>query len=182
MPMTTVQLILESDMPPELDASIRQLLVTCFSKDAGFFSGSRAWHGSAPEFSAVIVDEGRLIAHLGVVQRRITVGGAAADVAGVQNVAVLPERRGRGLSRTMLAPAMDEALRRGLDYGLLFCEPKTVPIYARCGWSTLPDQSVVRVDSDGLEKPLLPGNLSMWRPLAKPVFPPGAVHLGGNDW
>ncbi len=180
--MAAVQLVNEHDLAPELDASIRQLLVTCVPKDAQFFSHSRAWHGSPPSFSAVVIEAEELIAHLGVVQRRITIGGAPARVAGVQNVAVLPDRRGQGLTRKMLAAAMDEALERGLDYGLLFCEPKTVPVYARCGWLELPDQPVVRVDSDGLEKPLLPGNLSMWLPLAKQAFPAGTVHLGGNDW
>ncbi len=177
-----VQIVKEIDLAPDLDASIRQLLVTCFPKDAQFFAGSRAWHGSAPSFSAVVIEAEKLIAHLGVVERRITIGGVPAGVAGIQNVAVLPDHRGQGLTRQMLAAVMDEALQRGLDYGLLFCEPKTVPVYARCGWLELPDQPVVRVDSDGLEKPLLPGNLSMWLPLAKQAFPAGTVHLGGNDW
>lgn len=180
--MGAVQIIHESDLAPQLEASIRRLLVACFPKDAEFFSQSRAWHGSAPSLSAVVVDGERVIAHLGVVERRITVGGATAGVAGIQNAAVLPEHRGQGLCRRMLALAMDEALRRGLDYGLLFCDPKTAAVYARCGWRELPDRPVVRVDFDGREKPLPEGNLSMWFPLRKLVFPAGPVHLGGNDW
>lgn len=180
--MGTVQIIDESGLAPDLEASIRRMLVVCFPKDAAFFSQSRAWHGSAPSFSAVVVDGERVIAHAGVVERRVTAGGVPLDVAGIQNVAVLPEHRGTGLCRQVLGLAMDEALRRGLDCGLLFCEPKSVPLYARCGWLELPDLSVVRVDSDGLEKPLVEGNLTMWFPLAKQSFPAGAVHLRGNDW
>ena len=180
--MATVQLIDESDLAPDLEASIRRMLVMCFPKDARFFSHSRAWHGSPPSFSAVVVEGEEVIAHLGVVQRRITIGDAPADVAGIQNVAVLPEHRGKGLTRKMLTAAVDEALQRHLDYGLLFCEPKTIPVYARCGWLELPDQPLVRIDSDEQEKPLLPGNLPMWFPLAKRAFPAGTVHLGGNDW
>lgn len=130
----------------------------------------------------MVADGGEVIAHLGVVERRITAGCVSASVAGIQNAAVLPEHRGKGLCREMLALAMDEARRRGLDYGLLFCEPKTMPLYARCGWLELPNQPVVRVDCDGLEKPLPEGNLPMWFPLGKQVFPSGPVHLGGNDW
>ena len=180
--MVAVQTIDESGLPPDIEASIRRMLAVCFPKDAPFFSQSRAWHGSAPSFSAVAVDGDRVIAHAGVVQRRITVGGVPLDVAGIQNVAVLPEHRGKGLCRRMLARAMDAAFRRGLDCGLLFCETQSVPLYARCGWRKLPDRPVVRVDSDGLEKPLPQGNLPMWCPLAKQSFPAGTVHLRGNDW
>lgn len=180
--MGAVQLIDEGRLAPQLEASIRRMLVACFPKDAEFFSHSRAWHGSAPSLSAVVADGERVIAHLGVVERRITVGGVSASVAGIQNVAVLPEHRGQGLCRAMLAAAMDEARHRGLDCGLLFCERKGVPLYARCGWLELPNQPVLRIDSDGLEKPLPVGNLPMWFPLGKLVFPAGAVHLGGNDW
>lgn len=180
--METVQLINEQDLPANLEAAIRQTLVACFPKDTDFFSHSRAWHGSAPTFSAVILDNQEVIAHLGVVQRQVTIGGTPADVAGIQNVAVLPGYRGRGLCRAMLTAAMDEAKQRGLDYGILFCVADSVPLYARCGWRRLLDQNVVRVDTDGQEKPLVEGNLPMWLPLGKQEFPSGEIDLGGNDW
>jgi predicted N-acetyltransferase YhbS len=180
--METVRLVNEQDLPPDLEAAIRQTLVACFPKDTDFFSHSRAWHGSAPTFSAVVLDGKEVIAHLGVVQREVTIGGAPANVAGIQNVAVLPDHRGRGLCRAMLTAAMDEAKQRGLDYGILFCVADSVPLYARCGWKRLFDSPVVRVDLDGMEKPLVEGNLPMWLPLEKGEFPTGEVHLAGNDW
>jgi predicted acetyltransferase len=180
--MGSVQLINEQDLPPDLEAAIRQTLVACFAKDAEFFSHSRAWHGSAPTFSAVILNGTEVIAHLGVVQREVTIGGTPANVAGIQNVAVLPDHRGRGLCRAMLAVAMGEAKQRGLDYGILFCVADSVPLYARCGWKCLFDSPVVRVDTDGQEKPLVEGNLPMWLPLGKEEFPSGEIHLDGNDW
>ncbi len=180
--MEPVQLVDEQDLSPDLEAAIRQSLVTCFPKDADFFSHSRAWHGSAPTFSAVILNGTQVIAHLGVVQREVTIGSTPANVAGIQNVAVLPDHRGRGLCRAMLATAMDEARRRQLDYGILFCVAASVPLYTRCGWRRLLDTPVVRVDTDGQEKPLVEGNLPMWLPLGKEKFPTGEIHLGGNDW
>lgn len=180
--METVQLINEHDLPLDLEAAIRKTLVTCFPKDTSFFSHSRAWHGSAPAYSAVILNGPQVIAHLGVVQRLVTIGGTPANVAGIQNVAVLPDHRGRGLCRAMLTAAMDEARRRQLDYGILFCVANSVPLYARCGWRRLFDTPVVRVDTDGQEKPLVEGNLPMWLPLGKQDFPSGEIHLQGNDW
>ncbi len=180
--MGTVQIFDEQSLTPQVEAAIRQTLVKCFQKDAEFFSHSRAWHGSAPTFSAVVVEGDEVIAHLGVVERRVTVGGTLVDVAGLQNVCVLPEHRGRGFCREMLAAAMAEAKGRGVDFGLLFCVAATVPVYERSGWQRLLDRSVVRVDSDGREKALEEGNLPMWLPLGKRDFPVGEVHLGGNDW
>lgn len=180
--MDHVRIIDERELAADLEAAIRQALVTCFPKDAEFFSRSRAWHGSAPSFSALVAQDGKVIAHLGVVQRRITVGGSPVEVAGIQNVCVLDEHRGRGFCRKMLAAAMAEARSRGVDFGLLFCVAELVSVYERCGWKRLLDQPVVRIDSDGVEKPLVEGNLPMWVPLGKEEFPDGTVHLGGNDW
>lgn len=180
--MGTVQIVDERELTPQVEAAIRQALVKCFPKDAEFFSHSRAWHGSAPAFSAIVLECDEVIAHLGVVLRRVTVGGTPVEVAGIQNVGVLPEHRGRGLCREMLAAAMDEALRRDIDFGLLFCVAETIPVYERCGWQRLLDRPVVRVDSDSQEKPLVEGNLPMWLPLEKGEVPIGEIHLGGNDW
>ncbi len=180
--MGRVQIVDERELAADLEAAIRQTLVQCFPKDAEFFSDSRAWHGSAPSFSAVVVKGEQVIAHLGVVQRQVTAGGAPVAVAGIQNVCVLPDHRGHGLFREILAAAMAEALRREIDFGLLFSVAKQVPLYNRCGWQRLSDSPVVRVDLDSQEKPLVEGNLPMWFPLGKKKFPAGKIHLGGNDW
>lgn len=180
--MDHVRIIDEQELAPDLEAAIRQTLVTCFPKDAEFFSRSRAWHGSSPAFSALVAEDERVIAHLGVVQRRITVGGSPVEVAGIQNACVLDEHRGQGFCRETLAAATTEARSRGVDFGLLFCVAELVPVYERCGWKQLLDQPVVRIDSDGVEKPLEEGNLPMWLPLGADDFPRGTVHLGGNDW
>jgi len=180
--MGAIQIVDEPKLSPDLDAAIRRTLATAFPADAKFFSHSRAWHGSAPSFSAVVVQGEEVAAHLGVVRRRVIVGGAPVDVAGIQNVCVLPEYRGRGLCREILDAVMAEALQRGLDFGLLFCVAELIPLYVRCGWQRLQDRRVVRVDGDGRETPLVEGNLPMWYPLVKEVFPGGEVHLNGNDW
>ena len=180
--MGAIQIVDEPKLSPDLDVAIRRTLATAFPADAEFFSHNRAWHGSAPSFSALVVQGEEVTAHLGAVRRRVIVGGAPVDVAGIQNVCVLPEYRGQGLCREILDAVMAEALRRGFDFGLLFCVAELVPLYVRCGWRQLQDRLVIRVDSDGREKPLVKGNLPMWCPLVTKVFPDGEVHLNGNDW
>ncbi|MGA2064466.1 MAG: GNAT family N-acetyltransferase [Thermoguttaceae bacterium] len=171
----------EARMPPDLDERIRAALCACFPADRAVFHRTRAWHGSPPQYSAVLEDAGRVIAHAGIVRRTITVGGAPLLVAGVQNVCVLPECRGQGLSDRVLQAAMDEARRRGFDCGLLFCVPALGPLYARGGWQGLGPREVVRVE-EGREVPLSGENVAMFYPLRIAAFPGGPIHLCGNDW
>jgi len=171
----------ERDMTPELDEEIRAGLCTCFPADAPAFSRARPWHGSAPEYSVVLQDGERVVAHAGVVNRTITVGGGPLRVAGVQSVYVLPEGRGKGLSAPVLEAAMEEAARRDFDCGLLFCVPSLQPVYARCGWQGLGPREVIRVEK-GRELPIPDKNVTMFYPIRITAFPEGPIHLQGNDW
>jgi GNAT superfamily N-acetyltransferase len=176
-----LDLIAEADMSPQLDAEIRNGLCRCFPADREIYAETRAWHGAVPAYSVVLTDAGIVVAHLGVVDRTITVAGRPLRVAGVENVYVLPERRGQGLSRRVLIPAMDEALRREFDAGLLFCLPTLAALYGSCDWQTLSGCEIVRTE-DGCELPLPAKNIAMFYPLRVASFPAGRLHLGGNDW
>ena len=176
-----LSLVDESEMPPQLDAQIRAAMCVCFPHDVTIFSHTRQWHGSGPEYCVVLGDADRVAAHVGVVNRTITVGGRPLRIAGVQSVLVLPEYRGQGLVDQVLRAAMDEAARRGFDYGMLFCLPMLAKVYARCGWHALCNRQVVRVE-EGCELPLPEKNIAMIYPMGDANFPDEPIHLGGNDW
>ena len=178
-----MQLILieEADMWPQMDAEIRAGLCLCFPADADIYAHTRAWHGAVPAYSVLWEDAGRVAAHVGVVDRTITVSGAPLRVAGVESVFVRPERQGQGLSRPLLIAAMEEAARRAFDLGLLFCLPTLGGLYASCDWRTLAPRPIIRVE-DGHELPLPAKNIALFHPLRVTVFPAGPIHLGGNDW
>jgi aminoglycoside 2'-N-acetyltransferase I len=181
LPDTKLTVIDEAQMPAGLDERIRAALCTCFPADRAGFSRTRAWHGSPPLYSVVLEGAGRVLAHAGIVQRTITVDGAPLRVAGVQNVLVLPERRGQGLSGRVLQAAMDEARGRGFDCGLLFCVPALGPLYAGGGWQALGPRDIVRVE-EGRRLPLPRENVALFYPLRVAVFPDGPIDLCGNDW
>ena len=178
----TLTIVEERQMDARLDAVIRQGLCTCFPADTDVFSQTRAWHGSAPAWSVLLFDEAELVAHVGLVDRAITIGGRPVRVAGVQNVFVLPTRRGQGLCDQVMLRAMDEASRREYDCGLLFCVPQLEKVYARCGWLGLGEREVIRIDEDGREVSLPDKNIAMFHPLRLRNFPAGTIHLQGNDW
>jgi GNAT superfamily N-acetyltransferase len=176
------RIIEEVDMTPDLDQRIRRGLVQCFPKDIDTFSKTRAWHGSGPSYTVMLEENGQIAAHLGVVDRVITVGETPLRVAGIQNVFVRPEYRGKGLSDRILASAMERAKTWKFDFGLLFCGEKVMPVYKRSGWILLAGREVVRVDESGSELTMTPENLAMYYPVLQRDFPVGKIHLGGNDW
>jgi len=123
-----------------------------------------------------------VIAHAGIVEREIRAGTTPIRVAGVQNVLVLPEFRGQGLFRQVMCAAMEEARRRGLDLGLLFCTPEIGRKYTRLGWLLLTGRQVTRIDEHGRAQPLPAKNVTMFYGLRLEAVPPGDLHLQGNDW
>jgi len=177
-----LQIVSEANISPAQDAAIRAGLCVCFPPDREVFSQTRAWHGSYPAWSVLVVCEDSLVAHAGIVQRQILVGQEQVWIAGVQNVFVLPEHRGLGLFRQVMSAALDEARRRGLDFGLLFCAPDIGRKYARQGWHPLEGRSVTRIDEQGRPQPLPSKNVTMFYPLAGRSMPQGNLHLSGNDW
>jgi len=181
MPMT-LTVVEERDVDTRLDQAIRKCLCTCFPADAGIFSQTRAWHGSASAWCVTLHDGEELVAHVGLTDRHITIGSKPAHIAGVQNVFVLPTRRGQGLCDMVMNRAMAEALRRNFDFGLLFCVPQLEKVYARCGWLSLGEREVIRVDETGSEVPIPGKNIAMFHPLRQTEFPAGLIHLRGNDW
>ncbi|GIG69590.1 GNAT family N-acetyltransferase [Phytomonospora endophytica] len=92
--------------------------------------------------------EGRLVAHAGLVDVPLTVGGEDHVAGGLGTVIVAAGMRGRGLARLVVGAAMDHARVEGKDFGILFCLESRVGLYARLGW-TLVDGEVTARQSDG---------------------------------
>jgi len=172
----------ENEISGELDCAIKKALCICFPDDAEFFSGSRAWHGTAPAWSVIMKDNSTVAAHVGIVDRTVKTGKHLLRVAGIQNVFIQPEYRGRGLCEKLMNAAMDEALRRGFDAGLLYCVPRLEKVYAKCGWTLLPGKEIIRINEKGEHVPLPAKNITMYFPLKIKDFPDGDINLQGNDW
>lgn len=177
-----LKIVEENQMAPDLDQAIRELLCICFPPDINVFSQTRYWHGSAPAFSVVQEEKGRVLGHVGIVVRVVYCGNAPALVAGLQNVAVRPELRGSGAGSQLVIEAMNDARRRNIPWGLLFCKPEREKFYARLGWQVV-HEAVIMQDEQGRDLQIIPGaNLCMSSRLGFSPFPPGNIHLQGPDW
>lgn len=171
----------EPDMTQPLDEAIRRFLCVCFPNDAEAFSRSRHWHESSPAYSLIHRDRNAIVSHTGVVVREIKCADTLITVAGIENFCVAPKLRGTGLSRHLMAAALDETRRRGIEFGLLFCLPALERLHASLGW-IVTDQPVTTTDRTGRPQSLPAGCIAMFIELSRRPFPIGPVDLQGADW
>jgi predicted N-acetyltransferase YhbS len=176
-----LELVDESKMSRAADEAIRALLCRCFPPDTGVFAQTRYWHGSAPVYSYVHWSNSNVTGHVGVVVRQIVCGKTRIQIAGIQNLAVAPEKRKQGLSQQLMTEAMEEALRRGIEYGLLFCVPELERFYTSLGWVRT-DVCAMMIDENGARVAIPPKNIAMYKELAGKRWPGGDIDLCGADW
>lgn len=117
-------------------------------------------------------ENGRLVASAGILRADVAVGERTFPVIGIGGVLVTRSRRGQGLFRKVMEPALEAAQQEGPEFALLFCLRKNAPLYEKFGFRTLQEL----VTSTGLVIPLD----TMWRPLAPGAqWPAGPVTLLG---
>ncbi len=171
----------EDAIEPALDTDIKTLLTACFPEDRDTFARSRHWHGSAPAFSLVRIEGGRIVGHVGVVLRSVRWAGRTIPAAGIQSLAVAPSMRRTGLSRALMNEAMAEARRRGAQAGLLFCVKGLAPFYASLGWNPF-DGPVTQRTAENTPAVLPAKNIAMLLPLGSDELPAGPLDIMGRDW
>ena len=93
-----------------------------------------------PEHSWVIEDNGRLLAHLRVFDRKVRVGGTELRVAAIGNVITAPDQRGRGLAGQLLEAMLQELPTDGFTYSLLRAYQSV--LYERYGWAPIEEELV----------------------------------------
>ncbi len=173
----------EEDISPQLDRTIREMLVVCFPADREYFQRQSFWHSPAVYRVIGKDDKGSIVAHCAVVERTVIVGPdlSKVRVVGIQGFCVLHHYRGTGLSKKMMSVAMEQGGRRGFDAGLLFCREQLEKVYDGMGWRKL-DAVVYRTD-DKKGKTLIPAmNITMFYPLRAKQLPAGDIDLAGSDW
>ena len=180
----TIKIIENSDISSDLDEAIRDGLVESYPADSEYYSRRRAWH-SIPEWVVcALTEDGTVAGFMAVVERQVTVGwdSIPVAVAGLQGVFVSPPWRKTGLFDSIMECALEEARKRGLDAGLLFCLPVLEnKVYGRFGWKII-DVEVLMEDHSGVKVPLPPKNIAMVIPLNIEKFPEGDIDLNGPDW
>lgn len=91
------------------------------------------WEHSLGGLHALAWDDGELVGHAALVQRRILHGGKALRAGYVEGVGVRAEHRRRGHGAAMMAE-LERVIRAAYDLGALGASDEGAAFYAARGW------------------------------------------------
>lgn len=91
------------------------------------------WTHALGGMHALAWEQGRLVGHGAVVQRRLIYDGHALRAGYVEGVAVLADRRRRGYGTAIMA-ALERLVRGAYDLGALWASDDGASLYAGRGW------------------------------------------------
>ena len=179
----TTRIINEIEISAKIDQEIRNGLCRCFPENTKIFSITRAWNGVSPVFSVLGFEGDNLIAHTGVVSKKILINSdEELTVFGLQNVFIIPEYRGKGLLDIIMQELLKRVKKMQFDYGLLFCKPELEKTYSKCSWQRLSNNRIFLLNNEGIKTPLSRRHIAMFYPLIHSHFPIGNINLQGSTW
>lgn len=127
-----VQYLPDDTIDAALDAEIRGLLTTCFTKpEDAVFRTRRHFVEPYPHRWTIRDPQGRLVAHIGVHEKSAEVEGRTLRIGGIAEVCVHPDCRGRGYVKALLARAHDWMRRNGYVFSVLYGDPM---VYGSSGY------------------------------------------------
>lgn len=180
-PEFSFAIIEEQEMPDAMDVKIRTLLCECFPADVNVYSHTRYWHNSAPAYSLICQEKDFVLGQVGVVERQIVCNRKLFWVAGMENLVVHPRYRGRGVGKKLMIKAQNEAVKRRIPYGMLFCTPDVKKFYVSLAWYE--HKSRVTMDAlSGNSIPITVNDIPMVKVFSRGIFPSGEIYLRGPDW
>ncbi|MBO0879249.1 MAG: GNAT family N-acetyltransferase [Mycobacterium sp.] len=118
-----------ADLEPATLAAVRGLLFDVFGDDMS----EADWEHALGGVHALVVDDGVVIGHGAVVQRRLLYAGRALRAGYVEGVAVRGDRRGAGHGRALME-ALHRVIGAAYDVGALAAAEDAFGFYARMGW------------------------------------------------
>ena len=125
----------------------------------------------------LMIANGELVSHVGVLKHEVSVGGRAIRVAGVGGVVTVPQAQKRGYASELMRHAADFLSRWDVEAGLLFCMPRRVKLYESLGWQLLSDSVSIEQPQGTIQSPLKVMVLPM-----RERWPDGSVSLNSFPW
>ncbi len=174
----SVSYLPDATVDAALDAEIRTLLTTCFKKPQDtVFETQRYFREPYPHRWIIRDTDGRMVAHIGVHEKGVHADGTVLLIAGIAEVCVHPDCRGRGYVRCMLDTVHARMGDAGRLFAVLFGNPD---IYRSSGYR--PAGNLV-LDAEA------PGGgtrrataAALVRPLATRPWPTDEVYLPGPSF
>lgn len=126
--MAEVRVVHTADLDADTRVAARALLDAVFEDMT-----DEDWDHSLGGMHALVWEQGELIGHASVVQRRLMHGGRALRAGYVEGVGVRADRRRRGHGAAMM-DALERVLRDAYDVGGLGATDEAAEFYAARGW------------------------------------------------
>ena len=124
-----VQTAHTADLPPETLAAAHALLAGVFGDELS----DDDWEHALGGVHALAWEDGELVGHGSVIQRRLLYGGRALRTGYVEGVAVRADRRRRGHG-TAVMRALERVIRRAYVVGALGATDEAAAMYRALGW------------------------------------------------
>ena len=150
--MTELRTVHTADLDAGARSAIRSLMDAAFGtvSDDTFDNVLGGVH-------ALILEDGELIGHGSVIQRRLLYGGRALRTGYVEGVAVRADRRRRGLGAAIMSE-LEQVIRSAYQLGALGASAEGGLLYASRGWqlwrgpscALTPDGIRRTADKDGI--------------------------------
>ncbi|WP_199437665.1 GNAT family N-acetyltransferase [Vibrio owensii] len=112
--------ILDDEVTQELDAKLRSLLSTCFTKEQDKIFQTQRYFREMPRHRYLIWDGEILAAHIAVHEKQVMIDDQSFPISGIAEVCVQPNFRGKGLVKTLLNSVHQDAIERGDAFSVLF--------------------------------------------------------------
>lgn len=145
----TIELVTHAYEDPGLSASLFALWDTVWrflrAKEAIAGRLGFPWREVTTPFA--LVEDGRVIAHAGLLEIPLVVAGQAVTIGGMHAVCVAAERRGEGLGRRVMTACLAAADGRG--YPAVVLGSEKVGLYAKFGFRVRALQTFVAHGVDG---------------------------------
>ncbi len=132
-PVADLRVVHTADLDAAAAAGVRALLDTAYGGDSSDAFAEEDWEHCLGGLHALLAEDGVLVGHAALVQRRLLHRGRALRAGYVEGVAVHPDRRRRGHAGTLVA-ALERVVAAAYDLGALSASDDAVALYAGRGW------------------------------------------------
>ncbi|CAH1575349.1 GNAT family N-acetyltransferase [Vibrio rotiferianus] len=162
--------LLDDEVTQELDAKLRALLSTCFTKEQDKIFQTQRYFNEMPRHRYLLWDGDRLAAHVAAHEKQVMIDDQSFPICGIAEVCVDPGSRGQGLVKILLEAVHKDALERGDAFSVLF---GLTSVYQSSGY-----QPINNLEMEVTANHWVSTDETMVRSL-KIIWPQQTVHLVG---
>jgi aminoglycoside 2'-N-acetyltransferase I len=169
-----------ADVPPDVRQAIGALSAAVYPPEviATLPGIDLAW--ARPQRSLLVWDDGRLVAHVGVVVRDVLLDGQIVRIGGIGGVMTHPEAQGKGFARAAMRRAQDVfASDPAIVFALLVCPSSRVSFYERLDWRRFGGRLLVAQPAGAIAFTV---NAVLVRPIHGIAPQTGTLDLCGLPW